>query len=90
MTVPEAIAKLTPRTRPMPKDAIQCLRENWEEAEPILLKALDDGIDNPLEEPPALFDYALFLCGEMRCKASFERYISICRLTRTQNKIRKP
>ncbi len=80
MTVKEAIAKLIPRTSPMPKKALKCLRENWQEAEPLLLKAIDDAIANPLDEPPAIFDYALFLCAEMRCESVFERYLDICRL----------
>jgi len=79
MTVTEAIEKLTPRTKPMQKEALECLRENWQEAEPRLLAALDQIIENPMTDTPALFEYALFLCAEMRSEAVFERYIEMCR-----------
>lgn len=81
MTVHQAIAQLTPRTTPLPTEAIACLRENWPIAEPLLLQALDDVLAKPTKKPSALFYYALFLCAEMRSQAAFERYIKICRLT---------
>lgn len=57
------------------------IRNNWNEAEPVLLAEIDRCLADPvLAEPSALFFYSLYLCAEMRCKAAFERYMEICRL----------
>ena len=57
------------------------LRDNWSDAEPLLLAELDRRIEQPLEErDSALFFYAIFLCAEMSCDTVYERYIRILRL----------
>jgi hypothetical protein len=81
MTISQAIDQLTSQTSPVPVEALQCLRENWKNAEPLLLNSLDQALANPCHQPPALFHCAIFLCAEMRSQAAFERYIKICRLT---------
>ncbi|MDD2597933.1 MAG: DUF1186 domain-containing protein [Kiritimatiellae bacterium] len=80
MTISEAIAQLNSPNSLPPGEAVQCLRENWKDTEPLLLNSLDQTLANPCHLPPILFYYALFLCAEMRSRAAFERYIKICRL----------
>ncbi len=81
MTIEEALNALKPYRSKTPTEALDFIRSNWDEAEPVLLAELDRCIATPLEdEHTALFLYALFLCAEMQCKAAFERYITICRL----------
>ena len=81
MTLEEALSALKPYRSKMPTEALNFIRSNWDEAEPVLLVELDHCIATPLEdEHTALFLYALYLCAEMQCKAAFERYITICRL----------
>ena len=81
MTIEEALDALKPYRSQMPTEALNFIRNNWDEAEPALLAELDHCIATPLEEEhSALFLYALYLCAEMQCKAAFERYITICRL----------
>jgi uncharacterized protein YchJ len=81
MTIEEALNALKPYRSKMPTEALNFIRSNWDEAEPVLLAELDHCIATPLEdEHSALFLYALYLCAEMRCKDAFERYITICHL----------
>ena len=81
MTIEEALEALSPYSSNIPTEALNFIRNNWDEAEPLLLEELDHCIATPLEdEHTALFLYALYLCAEMQSKAAFERYITICRL----------
>lgn len=81
MNVCEAIEKLTRFERNVPEDALDVLRCNWSEAEPLLLAEMDRVIANPTgAEEKALLFYAMYLCAEMRSEAAFERYVAFCRL----------
>ena len=81
MKLNEAIEMLKPFKRQVPVDALQVLRDNWVEAEPLLLAELDRCIENTLcADESALFLYALYLCAEMRSEAAFGRYVRMCRM----------
>jgi tetratricopeptide (TPR) repeat protein len=81
MSIQPALEKLKPFTCNVPAEALETVRKNWSEAEPLLLAELDWQIQNPLEEDrSALFLYALYLCAEMKCEATFDRYVSILRM----------
>jgi hypothetical protein len=84
MTINNAISELMPYSSRVPTNALDTIRSNWSEAEPILLAELDHRLADPLEEErSALFLYALYLCAEMRCEAAFDRYLTIARLPNT-------
>ena len=81
MTLEQALGQLKPFQAKVPADALEIIRNNWNDAEPVLLAEMDQRIDQPLEESrSALFLYALYLCAEMQCEAAFERYVRILRL----------
>ncbi len=82
MTLEQAMDALKPFSPKVPRDALSFIRNNWHEAEPVLLTELDRCIDYlPLDkERTALFLYSLFLCAEMQSVAAFERYVRILRL----------
>ncbi|PNU19855.1 hypothetical protein C2E25_10510 [Geothermobacter hydrogeniphilus] len=81
MTIETALESLKPFCSKIPTDALNFIRSNWSEAEPLLLAELDHCIDDPSRtEQSALFFYALFLCAQQRCEAAFERYLRILRL----------
>lgn len=81
MTIETALDALKPHHSRIPTDALEFIRSNWNEAEPLLLAELDRRIVGPLKtEQSALFLYALFLCAELRCEAAFDRYLRILRL----------
>ena len=80
MDVNEAIERLRPFEKGVPKEAVDAVRENWAEAEPLLLAELDRLIECPLAEHSALFTYAVYLCAEMCCESAFERYVALCRM----------
>lgn len=75
MTLEQALEQLKPYSPDIPYDALECIRNSWHDAVPLLLTELDRCIDRPLDDDQAaLFPYALYLCAEMRCDAAFERY----------------
>ncbi len=81
MILEQALDRLKPFQPQIPIEALEVIRNNWSDAEPVLLAELDRCIDQPLaEDRSALFLYALYLCAEMHCEAAFERYIRILRL----------
>lgn len=82
MTLEQALDALKPFSRKVPNDALSIIRNNWHEAEPVLLAELDRCIVHPPsdKERTALFFYSLFLCAEMQSDAAFERYVRILRL----------
>lgn len=65
----------------MPGEALDWIRKNWGEAEPVLLAEVDSRLKDPGgKDPDARFLYAIHLCAEMRCPKAFPRYLAICRL----------
>jgi hypothetical protein len=83
MELNEAIEKLKPFKQKIPVEALQVLRNNWDEAEPLLLAELDHCMEDPMRaEKSALFLYALYLCAEMRSEPAFARYVQLCRMPR--------
>jgi len=74
----DALKLFTPR---VPMEALNWIRTNWSEAEPLLLAVIDQKLKVPTQEVrDAQFLYAIHLCGEMRCEAAFSRYLVLCRL----------
>ena len=81
MTLEQALGQLKPFQPKVPADALEVIRNHWNDAEPVLLAEMDRRLERPVEESrSALFLYALYLCAEMRCEAAFERYVRILRL----------
>lgn len=81
MTTKEALQALECFTNVIPGEALNHIRAGWPEAEPVLLEELDWRIEHPYaKDRSARFLYALFLCGEMKSQAAFERYLAMARL----------
>ena len=81
MNVVEAMDALKPFTPRVPTEALDWIRANWSEAEPLLLEEIDQKLKAPTQKVrDARFLYAIHLCAEMRCEAAFPRYLALCRL----------
>lgn len=81
MTTEEALDLLRPFNPEIPVDALDCIRDNWPEAEAALIAELDEKLEHPEEEDQdALFLYALYLCAEMKSAEAFSRYLALCHL----------
>lgn len=81
MTTEEALQALEPFTDKIPTAALDTIRATWPEAEPVLLEELDWRIEHPYAyDKSGRFLYALFLCGEMKSAAAFDRYLAMARL----------
>lgn len=81
MTVNEAIDALRPFSPEVPDNALHCIRQQWQQAAPILLQEIARQVDDPeAEEADALFLYAIYLCAEMRHPEAFPYFVRIARL----------
>ncbi len=81
ITNTEAIDALRPFTSKVPSEALDYVREHWDEAEPVLLAEIEAKLADPLaDDDDALFLYAIHLCAEMRCAKAFPLYVRIARL----------
>ncbi|MBT3294652.1 MAG: DUF1186 domain-containing protein [Verrucomicrobia bacterium] len=81
MNITAAIDALRPFTSKVPSEALDSVREHWDEAEPVLLGAIEERLVRPLDDDKeALFLYAIHLCAEMRCARAFPLYVRIARL----------
>ncbi len=81
MNLADAIDALRPFTLKVPHDALDLIRTNWPEAEPILLKEIETKLEETTKESrDALFLYSIYLCAEMRSRDAFPLYLRLCRL----------
>ncbi len=81
MNITEAIDALRPFTSKVPREALDYIRANWGEAEPVLLNEIDFKLQSPTaEDRDGLFLYAIHLCAEMRSRDAFPLYLKLCRL----------
>lgn len=79
MKIEEAIEQLRLPHSKIKQEALDCLRDHWQESEALLLAEIDHPTQHPDEN--LFLIYALFLCAEMRSEAAFDRYVAICRMS---------
>lgn len=82
MQIKEAIERITYESKVFPEEAFQVIEENFEEAKPYLLEAIEHAIteQEQLDKEYQLHFYALFFLGQFQEHDAFERITELVSL----------